>query len=104
MVTSLALVVCHDSVVDCPFWMVLGLADSEAVGAAGGGGGGGGGGAVFFLQAPSIMMAPSANTRVIHLILFCFTFSSLRKHEPLFGGTRLMEMAVWIANQSATAG
>jgi len=68
MVTSLAFVVCQLSVVDCPFGIVLGLADSEAVGAGGGGGGGGGGGAVFFLQAPNIMMAPSTNTKVIHLI------------------------------------
>jgi hypothetical protein len=31
MVTSLAFVVCQLSVVDCPFGIVLGLADSEAV-------------------------------------------------------------------------
>ena len=58
MLTSVALVVCQVSVVDWPFSTVLGLAVSEAVGAAGGGGGGGGGGATFFLQAPSIMTAP----------------------------------------------
>ena len=54
--------------------MVLGLAVRDAVGAAGGGGGGGGGGAVFFLQAPSIMTAPNANTSMTHFILCCFTF------------------------------
>src|ERR1700756_5906813 len=73
MVTSLAFVVCQLSVVDCPFWIALGLADSEAVGAGGGGGGGGGGGATFFLQAPNIMMAPRMNTRAVHFIFGCFT-------------------------------
>src|SRR5437868_4794321 len=74
MVTSVALVVCQVSVLDWPLSTVLGLALSEAVGAAGGGGGGGGGGATFFLQAPSVMMAPSANTTMIHFSLACFTF------------------------------
>ena len=58
MLTSVALVVCQVNVVESPLLMELGLADSDAVGAAGGGGGGGGGGATFFLQAPSIMIAP----------------------------------------------
>jgi hypothetical protein len=73
MLASVALLVCQVRVVDWPFSTVLGLAVSEAVGAAAGGGGGGGGGATFFLQAPNIMMAPSANTNIIHLILCCFT-------------------------------
>src|SRR5277367_6630773 len=60
MLASVALLVCHVSVVDCPLSIVVGLAEIEAVGAAGGGGGGGGGGATFFLQARSIMMAPRA--------------------------------------------
>ena len=77
MLTSVALLVCQVKVVDCPFSTVLGLAVSEAVGAAGGGGGGGGGGATFFLQAPSIMMAPSTNTNIIHLSFRCFTLSSV---------------------------
>ena len=77
MLTSVAFVVCHDSVVEAPESMVDGFALIEAVGAAGGGGGGGGGGGTFFLQAPNNMMAPKANTRVIHFILSCFTFSSL---------------------------
>ena len=51
MLTSVALLVCQVKVVDPPLSTVLGLAESEAVGAAGGGGGGGGGGATFFLQA-----------------------------------------------------
>ena len=56
-----------------PLSTVLGLAESEAVGAAGGGGGGGGGGATFFLQAPSVMIAIKANTNIIHLTFRCFT-------------------------------
>jgi hypothetical protein len=75
---SVALVVSQVRVVGWPFSTVLGFAVSEAVGAAGGGGGGGGGGATFFLQAPSVMMALSANTTMIHFILPCFTLSSLR--------------------------
>src|SRR5438309_10189858 len=78
MLASVALLVCQVRVVDWPFSTVFGLAVSEAVGAAGGGGGGGGGGATFFLQAPSVMIAPSANTTMIHFILPCFTFSSMR--------------------------
>jgi hypothetical protein len=77
MLTSVAFVVCHVNVLEAPLSIVVGLALIDAVGAAGGGGGGGGGGATFFLQAPSIMTAPKANTRVIHFILACFTFSSL---------------------------
>jgi hypothetical protein len=77
MLTSVAFVVCHVNVVEAPLSIVVGLALIDAVGAAGGGGGGGGGGATFFLQAPSIMTAPKANTRVIHFIRACFTFSSL---------------------------
>src|SRR5580704_12186927 len=76
METSVALVVCQVNVVESPLLMELGLAESDAVGAAGGGGGGGGGGATFFLQAPSIMMPPSANMSMIHFNRFCFTFSS----------------------------
>jgi len=76
MLTSVAFVVCHVNVVEAPLSIVAGFALIDAVGA-GGGGGGGGGGATFFLQAPSIITAPKANTRVIHFILACFTFSSL---------------------------
>jgi hypothetical protein len=75
---SVALVVCHVSVVDPPLSTVFGLALSEAVGAAAGGGGGGGGGATFFLQAPNVMMTLKANTSMIHFNLLCFNFSSLR--------------------------
>jgi len=74
MLTSVALLVSQVSVVDWPLSIVLGLAVSDAVGAAGGGGGGGGGGATFFLQAPSIMMAPNANINIIHFSFGCFTF------------------------------
>src|ERR1700733_9376009 len=83
--TSVAFVVAQVSVVDCPFSIESGLAVSEAVGAAGGGGGGGGGGATFFLQAPSIMMPPSAITSMIHFNRFCVTFSScvFSAPEPL---------------------
>jgi hypothetical protein len=49
--------------------MVLGFADSEAVGAVGEGGGGGGGGAAFFAHAPRNISVPSAATRVAHLII-----------------------------------
>src|SRR5215475_4718667 len=77
MLTSVAIVVCHVSVVDMPLSMEFGLADSDAVGAGGGGGGGGGGGAFFFPpQAPHIMTAPRMNTRVIHFVCGRFTFSS----------------------------
>jgi len=75
ILVSVALVVSQVSVVDWPLSIVLGFAVSEAVGAAGGGGGGGGGGAGFFLQAPSIMIAPNANTNVTHFSFRCFTFS-----------------------------
>src|SRR3989454_11759146 len=82
MLTSVVLLVSQVRVVDWPFSMVLGLAVSEAVGAAGGGGGGGGGGATFFLQAPNVMMALNANTSMIQFNLFCFNFSSLRNYAP----------------------
>ena len=73
--TSVAPLVYQVSVVDWPLWIEFGLAVSDAVGAGADGGGGGGGGATFFLQAPSIMMAPSAITNVIHFNnVFCFTF------------------------------
>src|SRR5579871_5667591 len=62
MLTSVAFWVSQVSVVDWPLSMVLGLAVSDAVGAAGGGGGGGGGGATFFLQAPSVRTTPNAIT------------------------------------------
>jgi hypothetical protein len=67
------LLVCQVKVVEPPLSTVLGLAESEAVGAAGGGGGGGGGGATFFLQAPRVMIAMRANTNIIHLTFRCFT-------------------------------
>ena len=54
-------------------WVLTGTAGGGGGGRAGGGGGGGGGGATFFLQAPSVMMALSANTTMIHFILPCFT-------------------------------
>jgi len=47
MLTSVAFEVSQVSVVDWPLSIVLGLAVSDAVGAAGGGGAGGGGGGVF---------------------------------------------------------
>src|SRR5437868_10588274 len=79
MLTSVALLVSQVSVVDWPLSIVLGLAVSEAVGAAGGGGGGGGGGATFFLQAPSIITAPNASISMIHFSFCCFTFSSVSR-------------------------
>jgi hypothetical protein len=73
-VTSVAFVVCHVKVVDCPFSIVFGLADNDAVGAAGGGGGGGGGGATFFLHAPSSMIAAKVKINIAHLfVVLCFT-------------------------------
>src|SRR5512146_1238421 len=75
--TSVALVVCHVSVADWPFWIVAGFAVSEAVGAAGGGGGGGGGaGCTFFLQAPNTSRPQRASNRTAHFILFSITSSS----------------------------
>src|ERR1700722_2257487 len=55
--------------------MLLGFADSDAVGAGGAGGGGGGGGAAFLLQAPSARMAPSVTASANHCLLACFTFN-----------------------------
>jgi hypothetical protein len=69
MLTSVALVVCQVSVVDWPWLIVFGLADSEAVGGVAAGGGGGGGGATFFAHAPRNMIVPSANTRVPHFVI-----------------------------------
>jgi hypothetical protein len=82
MLMSVAFVVCQVRVVDWPWLMVFGFADSEAVGAAAGGGGGGGGGATFLWHAPKNIMRPSATTRVDHflieIVIFiaCFTDSS----------------------------
>jgi len=74
------LVVCHVSVVDCPWSIVLGFAESEAVGAFGAGGGGGGGGAAFFAHAARNTIVLSVNTRMLHLtiviLIACFTGSS----------------------------
>jgi hypothetical protein len=57
--------------------MVFGFADSEAVGGvAEGGGGGGGGGSFRAAHALRNMMLPSANTKVVHLVVVvvaCFT-------------------------------
>src|SRR2546428_7118464 len=103
MLTSVALLVSQVSVVDWPLSIVLGLAVSDAVGAGGGGGGGGGGGATFFLQAPSIRMAPSANTSVIHFIFGCFTFSSVPNRVPVACGAQLTSIAARV-NFSVTAG
>ena len=103
IVTSVAFVVSQVRVVGWPFWTVFGFAEIEAVGAGGGGGGGGGGGATFFLQAPSIRMAPSANTSVIHFIFGCFTFSSVRNRVPLACGAQLTSIAARV-NFSVTAG
>src|SRR5713226_9278893 len=82
MLTSVAFVVCQVRVVDWPLSSVFGFADSEAVGAVGAGGGVGGGGATFFAHAPRNMIVPSANTRVLHLVIVaviliaCFTEAS----------------------------
>src|SRR5260370_35475366 len=84
MLMSVAFVVCQVSVVDWPLSSVFGFADSEAVGAVGAGGGVGGGGATFFAHAPRNMIVPSANTRVLHLVIVvaisifvaCFTEAS----------------------------
>src|SRR5258708_823824 len=54
--------------------MEFGVTAIEAVGVGAGGGGGGGGGATFFLQAPSVMIAPRMTTSVNHFMRCCFTF------------------------------
>src|ERR1700722_9629751 len=54
--------------------MLLGLTESDAVGAGGAGGGGGGGGAFFLAQAPRARMAPSVTARTNICLLACFTF------------------------------
>jgi hypothetical protein len=72
-VTSSALVVCHVSVTDWPFSMVVGFAVRVAVGAGGGGGGGGGAGCTFFLQAPNIMIVARVTINIAHFIFLCFT-------------------------------
>src|SRR6478609_9308282 len=77
MPTSVALLVCQVSVVDCPLSIVSGLALNEAVGAAGAGGGGGGGGGCFLWHAPRNRIPPSANTRADDLNVNCFIFSPL---------------------------
>src|SRR5258708_5547340 len=56
--------------------MEFGVTAIEAVGAGAGGGGGGGGGATFFLQAPSVMIAPRMTTSVNHFMRCCFTLYS----------------------------
>jgi hypothetical protein len=86
MLTSVALVVCHVSVVEAPLSIVSGLALNDAVGAAGGGGGGGGGGAAFFLQAPNIMTAPTMKTIANPFSLF--TFSSVEVSAPFLRANR----------------
>jgi hypothetical protein len=73
IVTSVALVVCQLSVVDCPCSIVAGFAVIEAVGAGGGGGGGGGGGATFFLHALKVSIAANATTSAIHFIFLLVT-------------------------------
>jgi len=67
-------VVCQVSVVDWPWSIVFGFADSDAVGAVGAGGGGGGGGATFYAHAPRNMIVPSVNTRVPHLVIVIVIF------------------------------
>jgi hypothetical protein len=66
MEISVALVVCHAKEAAPPACMLLGSTEIEAVGAGGGGGGGGGAGAAFFLQPPSITIAPNAKT-IVHI-------------------------------------
>src|SRR5713226_1292354 len=80
METSVALEVCHVSVADCPFSMVSGLTEIDAVGDGAVGGGGGGGGAVFLWQAPSSISALRATTvatdfQVLSLISILFTLN-----------------------------
>jgi hypothetical protein len=70
MLTSVAFEVCQLRVEVSPWLIVLGLADSEAVGAAGGGGGGGGGGAAFLWQAPMKMMVARTNISALHFFMF----------------------------------
>src|SRR5271166_6248436 len=102
METSVALVVCQVSDADCPAWMLLGLTEIEAVGAAGGGGGGGGGGgATFFLQAPTARSAARERARNIHFMLLCFTLI-------LLTGTSMIAFEVrrnylFISNSSSVA-
>src|SRR5438309_4113657 len=99
MLASVALLVCQVRVVDWPFSTVFGLAVSDAVGPAGAGGGGGGGGATFFLQAPSIITAASANTSAIHFVLPCFTFCLLPACTCL-----VISIAVLIISSSNSVG
>ena len=90
MLTLLAFCVSQVRVVACPLSTVLGLAVSDAVGAAGGGGGGGGGGATFFLQAPSVRTAPRANMKTTHFVCLYLTVSSLESsRRPLAGAHKL---------------
>src|SRR5208283_1767877 len=83
MLTSVAPVVCHVRVVDSPALIVLGFAASEAVGACAVGGAGGGGGGNFFAHALRNMIVPSANTRRLHILIWCFTDSSDISVRPI---------------------
>src|SRR5260370_6103084 len=92
METSVALEVCQVSVADCPFSMVSGLTEMDAVGEAAGGGGGGGGGAGFLWQAPSTMTALRATTvatdfQVLSLISILFTFESSCELQKLLSSS-----------------
>src|SRR5262245_14970306 len=79
MDTLVAPVVIHDKVEDWPLSIVLGLAESVAVGAAAGGGGGGGGGGAtgaFFLQPPasiSNIRHRITEARLRYFCLFIYT-------------------------------
>lgn len=99
MLTSVAFVVCQDSVADWPLSIVAGVADSVAVGAGGGGGGGGGGGATFFAHAPMNRIVPSANIKILHRFIVvaieCFTDSSI------FLCARIVACDLWDSRQGA---
>ena len=74
METLVAPVVVQDNVEDWPLSIVVGLADSVAVGAAAGGGGGGGGGGAtgaFFLHPPASISNSRHSMTEARLRYFC---------------------------------
>jgi hypothetical protein len=79
MLTSVALLVCQVSVVDCPGSTVFGLADKDAVGEFGAGGGGGGGGATFLWHPARKTIATRVKTTVTHLAV-------VNVFDPAIGG------------------
>jgi hypothetical protein len=109
MLTSVAFVVCHASVIDWPGSIVFGLADSDAVGAVGEGGGGGGGGATFLAHAATNIIAPRTNTSVPHRVIFTLTatltaFVALAAVACFTDSSSFLCAALWLAICRFTAG